>query len=196
MKQTQILTPCMAVLAILSGCAQKTRQEPAPEATADAAGKVLVAVYSKTGNTLEMAKQIRQFVGGDLFVIEPVDAYPEDYKATIEQAKKEIEAGFQPPLKNAVENLAQYDTIFIGTPNWWSTIAPPVATFLSSHDLAGKRIIPFATHGTGGLAKTVDAIKALCPDSTFLEAKGIAGNNIKNAADEVEAWLKTLGFVE
>ncbi|HOQ51880.1 MAG TPA: flavodoxin, partial [Candidatus Atribacteria bacterium] len=113
-------------------------------------GNILIAYYSRSGNTRKLAQLIHQKVGGTVHEIQPEIPYPASYNATVEQAKKEIQAGFRPPLKTKIEHIEAYDTIFLGSPNWWSTIAPPVATFLEENDLSGKTIIPFCTHGGGG----------------------------------------------
>ena len=109
-------------------------------------GKVLVAYFSHSGNTREVARQISEATGGDLFEIVPATPYPTEYRAVVDQGKKEIEAGVRPALKNPVGDLSQYDVIFVGSPCWWATIAPPVATFLTSYDFAGKTVVPFMTH--------------------------------------------------
>ena len=93
-------------------------------------GKVLVAYFSHSGNTREVARQISEATGGDLFEIVPATPYPTEYRAVVDQGKKEIEAGVRPALKNPVGDLSQYDVIFVGSPCWWATIAPPVATLL------------------------------------------------------------------
>ena len=92
-------------------------------------GKVLVAYFSHSGNTREVARQISEATGGDLFEIVPATPYPTEYRAVVDQGKKEIEAGVRPALKNPVGDLSQYDVIFVGSPCWWATIAPPVATW-------------------------------------------------------------------
>ncbi|NIV37833.1 MAG: flavodoxin, partial [Anaerolineae bacterium] len=94
--------------------------------------------YSPSGNTRRIADLIRQEVGGTVHEIEPEAPYPRSYDATVDQAKGEIQSGYKPPLKSDLDSAKAYDTIFVGSPNWWSTIAPPVATFLSQHDLSGK----------------------------------------------------------
>ncbi|MDL2297229.1 NAD(P)H-dependent oxidoreductase, partial [Bacteroidales bacterium OttesenSCG-928-E04] len=106
--------------------------------------KILVVYYSwsEGKNTETVARFIQKNTGGDIFEIIPVNDYPDDYQACVDQAKKEINEGFKPALKTKVENIESYDIIFIGTPNWWSTMAPPVATFLSEHNLKGKTVIP------------------------------------------------------
>lgn len=109
--------------------------------------KVLIAYYSLSGNTKDVAEAIRSKTGGDIFRIETVQSYPEEYRATTAQAKREINEGFRPELKGKIDNIAQYDIIFIGSPNWWGTIAPAVSSFLADYDLKGKTVIPFITHG-------------------------------------------------
>ena len=115
--------------------------------------KVLVAYFSHSGNTREVARQIGEATGGDLFEIVPATPYPAEYQAVVDQGKKEIAAGVRPALKNPVGDLSQYDVIFVGSPCWWATIAPPVATFLTSCDFAGKTVIPFMTHEGSGMGQ-------------------------------------------
>jgi len=156
--------------------------------------KALVVYYSRTGNTREIAKQIHKIVGGDIVEIQPVNPYPDDYNATTKQAKRELNSGFKPALKTRVENIGSYDFIFVGSPNWWSTIAAPVKTFLSEYDLSGKTIAPFITHGGGGMARCVDDIKILCKDSTVLEGLAVWGESQSAAQSEVSEWLRKLGM--
>ena len=158
--------------------------------------KFLIAYYSHSGNTREMANQIRKATGGDLFEIQPAKPYPEDYQTVVDQAKEEINSNYRPELKTKVENINSYDVIFIGSPNWWSTIAPPVAQFLSEYDLSGKTIVPFITHGGGGVAGTVTDIKALCPNSKFLDALALSGSSVKNSENKVTEWLRRLKIIE
>lgn len=112
-------------------------------------GKKILVVYfswSPTGNTRNMAEQIKETTGADIFEIVPVKAYPTDYTKCTEVAKEEINRNYKPAIKGKVANFEDYDIIFIGSPNWWSTIAPPVATFLTTYNLKGKTILPFMTH--------------------------------------------------
>jgi len=148
--------------------------------------KILVAYYSRSGTTKKAAEHIHAIAGGDIFEIKELDPYPQNYNAVIEQAKQEIAKGYQPALKGSMPNISEYDVIFVGSPNWWSTIAPPVSTFLSSADFTGKTIIPFITHGGGGLNRIINDIKKLAKDANVLN--GIDANNI----DNISAWLKTL----
>lgn len=154
--------------------------------------KILVVYYSKSGNTKEIANQIHTVVGGDIFEIQPMVDYPQEYSQLTKQAKKEISEGYKPALKNKVANIQDYNIIFVGSPCWWSTIAPPVASFLSEYDLSGKKIIPFMTHGGSGLGHSVEDIKKQLPDSTVVDGQEFRGNNVKNASNDVAQWLKGL----
>jgi flavodoxin len=155
--------------------------------------KTLVVYYSHTGNTREIAKQIQGATDADIFEIEPVNPYPSEYHETTEQAKKEINAGFKPEIKGGVDNIKDYDVVFVGSPCWWSTIAPPVATFLSTHDLSDKTIIPFMTHGGSGLGHSVSDITKLAPDAIVKAGRAFYGSSAKSAKDDVEKWLKDMG---
>ena len=155
---------------------------------------ILVVYFSRTGNTRKIANLIHQEVGGTIHELRPAKPYPEAYDAVVDQAGKEIQAGYKPALQSAVEHIASYDTIFVGSPNWWSTIAPPVATFLAEYDLAGKTIVPFCTHGGGGLARIGRDIARLCPQSTLLSALAINGSGAGNAQARVSAWLSEVGI--
>jgi len=151
--------------------------------------KILIAYFSHSGNTREIAKQIQKATGGDLFEIQPVDPYPNDYQAVVDQAKKEIKAGYKPALKAKAGDVCKYDVVFIGSPNWWSTIAPPVASFLASCDFTGKTVVPFITHGGGGMANCAKDVKKLCPKSDVLSGHSFNGGTVKDAQDEVSKWV-------
>lgn len=90
---------------------------------------ILIAYYSWAGNTKKIAGQIQNETNGTLFEIIPETPYPQDYNETVQQAKKEIADGFKPALKTKINDIDSYDLVFIGSPNWWSTNAPPVDTF-------------------------------------------------------------------
>lgn len=152
----------------------------------------LIAYYSWSGNTDKIAKIIRELVGGDIVEIVPETPYPSSYNATLEQAKKEIQANYKPPLKTKIDNIEDYEIIFVGSPNWWGTMAPPVATFLSQYDLSGKKIAPFISHGGGGKQKIVENIRKLCHNSKILKELVIYGSGGKGIEDEISEWLKEI----
>jgi len=147
--------------------------------------KVLIVYYSYSGNTRKVAHDIHRVVGGDVVEIEPLEPYPGSYNAVVEQAKQELQAGFLPRLKKNAGDVASYDTVFVGSPNWWHTIAPPVKTFLAGTDLSGKKIIPVVTHGGGGLGRSARDIAGLCPNSIIQESLAVYGADVKAA----QTWL-------
>lgn len=152
--------------------------------------RILIAYYSWGGNTKFAAEQIQKATGGTLFEIKSAKEYPKEYRACTIEAKKDIQAGLKPELTTKIDNIGQYDTIFIGSPNWWSTIAPPVASFASNYDFSGKTIIPFVTHGGGGLARCEQDLSKLCPKSTFLESGVFSGNGIQSYKKAIEEWVE------
>ena len=153
---------------------------------------ILVAYFSRSGNTRKIANLIQQEVGGTIHEIRPQDPYPSSYDAVVDQAKIEIRTGYRPPLQSTLYHIESYDTVFVGSPNWWNTIAPPVATFLSEYDLSGKTIVPFCTHGGGGLGRIGRDIAKLCPQSTVLSSFEIYGSGRGNAQAKVSAWLRNI----
>lgn len=156
--------------------------------------KVLVVYFSLTGNTKQIAEYIKETTNGDIFEIETVNAYPNEYRATTDQAKKEINEGYLPPIKTSIPNIKDYDVIFVGSPCWWSTIAPPVSTFLTEHDLSGKTVVPFSTHGGSGLARNASDTAKLTPNSKVLDGKAFRGNSTASSKQEVINWINGLNF--
>jgi len=151
--------------------------------------KILVTYFSHSGNTREIANQIHKSVGVDIFEIQSVKPYPHDYDAVVQQARQELDSGYQPALKTKMESIESYDLVFIGYPNWWSTVPAPVKTFLSEYDLSGKTIVPFCTHEGSGLGRSVTDISRLCPKSTVLDGVAIRGRDVKIAQNKIAEWL-------
>jgi len=147
--------------------------------------KVLIIYYSYSGNTRKVAREIHQVVGGDLVELEPVNPYPGNYNAVVEQARQELHTGLRPELKNRIGDVAPYATVFVGSPNWWHTIAPPVITFLSETDLSGKTIVPFITHGGGGSGRSTEEVAGLCPNANVFKSLPVFGADVKAA----QQWL-------
>lgn len=168
------------------------------QATAADNGKALIVYYSRTGNTSEIAKMIQARLNCDIMELQTVNPYPEEYRATTEQAKRELEQGYRPPLQNKISNLDDYGVVFVGSPCWWGTVAMPVFTFLDEYDLSGKTICPFMTHEGSGLGRSVEDIKRLCPGSTVMEGLAIRGGSATEATEamtgRVDAWLNKIGF--
>ncbi|MDD6209942.1 MAG: flavodoxin [Bacteroidales bacterium] len=158
--------------------------------------KVLVVYYSYSGNTRTVAEQIKKGTGGDIFEIQPVEAYPAEYKAVVDRAKREVDSGYRPALKTKVENIGEYDVVFVGSPCWWYTIAPPVASFLSAYDFSGKTIVPFMTHEGSRMGQSVEDIKMLCPGATVLDGLPVRGGDVNDAEGEVVKWLQKIGMTK
>ncbi len=154
--------------------------------------RILVAYYSwsESGNTKYFAEQIQKATGGKLVEVKPKTAYPKDYNACLAQAQKEIQGGIRPELANEPVDFKQYDVIFIGSPNWFGTIAPPAASFLASADLTGKTVIPFFTYGSGGMQNCErDAKKLAEKAAAVLPAKAIRGASVREADKEIADWI-------
>lgn len=156
--------------------------------------KVLVVYYSHTGNTEVIANKIKTLTNADSFRIEPVTEYTKDHKALVEQSRVEISDGFLPKIKDSVKNINDYDVVFIGSPVWFATIAPPVATFLSNHDLTGKTLIPFVTHEGSYMGRTAEDIAKLAPNATLLKGNAFRGKNVKETDKEINTWLQDLNL--
>jgi flavodoxin len=163
-------------------------------ATGTDKNKILVAYFSHSGNTQEIARQIHESIGGDIFEIVAVDPYPRDYDAVVAQARKELDEEYRPRLKTNVKNMEAYNVVFVGHPNWWGTMPMPVATFLSGYDFSGKTIAPFCTHEGSGLGRSVADIKGLCPQSTVTDGLAVRGGGVRKAQDEVSGWLRGIGM--
>ncbi|MDO5110995.1 MAG: flavodoxin [Clostridia bacterium] len=162
---------------------------PAQSTEAADAGKVLVAYFSKTGNTEAVANMIAAATGGTLFKVETVTPYPEDYNETVDIARNEQDNDARPALSTHVENMADYDVIYLGYPNWWGTMPQAMFTFLEEYDFSGKTIAPFCTHGGSALGRSEGDIAALVPDATLLPGFAVSGSRAAGAQADVEAWL-------
>ena len=147
------------------------------------------------GNVKLLADDIQSLTGGDLFAIQTERTYLKNYRTSTDEARAEQNKDERPALKNHVENIENYDVIYVGYPNWWGTVPMAVNTFLEEYDLTGKMIIPFSSHEGSGLGSSMSDIRQQCKDSEVLEGLAVRG---RNAADEgtkseVENWLKKIG---
>lgn len=158
-------------------------------------GQVLVAYFSRTGNTRVVARQIQRDRDALLFEIRPARPYPEDYYETVEQARKERDSGFMPPLDGRVTDLARFDTIFLGFPIWGMTAPPIIRSFLAAHDFKGKTLIPFITHGGYGVGSSLKVLGANAKGAR-LHNPGfvIEADQEKRALESVGNWLDKLPY--
>lgn len=149
-------------------------------------------VNLEKGHTAAAAEFIQKAVGGDLFEMETVKTYIEDHMKMIYEAKEELEQGVRPELKS-YPNLDEYDTIFLGFPNWWNTMPMPVFGFLEHYDWNGKRIIPFVTSGGGGFGKSIEDMKKICVGAEISENSGaFLGHEVETSEDEIATWAKRI----
>lgn len=155
--------------------------------------KPLVVYFSRSGNTRKIAEAIHKKVGGDIIEIETVEAYPEDYNATTKLAKQEQEQRARPAIKTKIPNLEEYGVIFLGYPNWWSSMPMPVFTFIEQGKLDGATIAPFMTHGGGGAGHSVDDLRKAVPHSKVLKPLVISGKAAANATADIITWIEGLG---
>ena len=171
--------------------------------------KIAVVYLSRTENTEAVAKLIQEKVGGNLLALEKQYPYPENYQEIVAQVDRENEEGYLPPLKTKIENLKDYDILFVGFPTWDMQMPPPMKSFLTENDLSGKTVIPFNTNAGFGVGQGFDQLRELCPDSKILkgfsveggyEKKGvllaIKGERKEKVEDQVITWLTSIGLLE
>lgn len=169
-----------------------SKEERAQPPLAPRGKQVLIAYYTRSGNARDVAQEIKQQFGGDLFEIQTRNAYPESYPDVVLQVKNEIQQGIKPELKNKVQDIRSYDVIFIGTPVWWGTLAPPVSSFLSAYDFSGKTVIPFCTYKTTGLGGIVGDVKTILPNANVLNGLAVKDGEVSQSKDAITAWLEGL----
>ena len=156
--------------------------------------KTLVAYFSATGTTARAAEKVAKITGGEPYAITPAQAYtPADLDWNNSQSRSSVEMNdpkSRPALKGKKGNIADYDVIFIGYPIWWNLAPRIINTFIESHDLKGKTIIPFATSGSSAITGSTAALKKSYPALNWKEGR------LLNRADEksMRAWLEKLGY--
>ncbi|WP_314723457.1 flavodoxin [Enterocloster bolteae] len=148
------------------------------------------------GNVAQMASWIQGEIGGDLFSIQVTEPYSSDYDECMERASEERADQKRPELTEKVDNMDSYDVVAIGYPNWWSGVPMPVLSFIEQNNLAGKKIILFCSHGTGGLARSVREITDELPSDCSVEKNvlGIYRADIPGGQPKVQQWLKEIGY--
>ena len=157
---------------------------------------ILVAYFSASAGkvTEKMAEKLAKAVDGDLFEIEPETLYTEaDLDWTNPKSRTSIEMkddpSFRPPIAKKLDNMDEYDTIFIGFPIWWFIAPTIINSFLESYDLAGKTIVPFASSGSSGMGNTNANLEASCPDSKLIEGKRFPSDA---SEDDFAKWVESL----
>lgn len=144
------------------------------------------------GNTEYIADIIVEQTGGDKFLIETQEKYPADYDALVDEQQDERNKNSRPALVSHIEDFDSYDVIYLGFPNWWYGMPMPLYTFLEEYDFSSKTIIPFNTSGGSGFSNSISEIENLCPNATVLEGYTINGNSVQNAREDIIEWINTV----
>ncbi len=148
------------------------------------------------GNVQQLAQWVSERTGGDLFSIQVTEPYSSDWDACLERANQERAEDARPELTASVEQLEQYDTVFLGYPNWWYGVPMALLSFLEENDLSDKQVYLFCSHGTGGLASSVEQIDEALPDSTALSENifDVYEEDAASSQQDILAWLEELGY--
>lgn len=186
-----------------------TDAAPSENEPASDGNNILVAYFSRAdenynvgtidkGNTQIVAEYIASEVGADSFHIETVTPYPADYDDCCDVAKQELADKARPEIQDGVENMEQYDIVFLGYPIWWGDMPMAVYTFLERYDWNGKTVIPFNTHEGSGQANTVATIKGICEGADVMSGFSVRGSVTQNdgasARTIVQNWLDSNNF--
>lgn len=148
------------------------------------------------GNTEYVAHIISEATGGDLFAIKTERTYPTPHKALIDAAKVEAEAKQHPRLTTHIDNLKDYDIIFVGYPNWWYDMPMAIYSFFDEYDFTGKTVIPFVTHGGSRFSQSVETITEMEKGAKVVEGPSVSARSVPEAKQNIEQWLKKQGLVK
>lgn len=140
------------------------------------------------GNTEIVAEAISKITGADLFKVEPVNDYPYNYKECCDVAKEELDANARPKLKRQIDDINDYDIIYIGGPVWWGHYPCPMFTMLENLDFNGKIVKPFSTHEGSGLGSIMQDVSKLCKGAQIKDGLAIRGSNANDAEEQLESW--------
>lgn len=213
----------VVVLALsLSACGNsnngsgESSSPPQSQAASTGDGKILIAYFTAAENSgvdavasasyttingqavgrlRAVADMIQENIGGDLFSIQTSVVYPTDGGELIEYAAQEQDENARPELTSHIENLEQYDTVFIGYPNWWADLPMAVYSFFDEYDFSGKTIVPFNVHNGSRFSRTIQTIQQLEPDATVIEdGFTVSEQSVADASGDVADWLDRLGY--
>lgn len=184
-RRTLLAAPVLLSLGTATAaCAQGTGGHPE-------GSKTLVAFFSRSGNTRVIADTVRRILGAALFEIRAARPYPEDYEETVRQAQQERDRGYEPPLQARVPDVRTYETIFLGFPIWGETAPPVIRSFLGAHDLSGKTIRPFITHGGYGLGNSLAVLRDHAPNARIEAPFSMEADQERRTLNQVRDWLGT-----
>ncbi len=157
-------------------------------------GKMLIAYFSWSGNTQGVGEEIQRQTGADLFEIQPIPAYSNDYNTVLMEAQRDQHEQARPAITNSPQSIDEYDVILLGYPNWWASIPMPIATFLESYDFSGKTILPFCSHGGGRFGQSLTAIAKLAPKAVIAPGLSVHYSGGSGLPNDVRSWLESQGI--
>ena len=164
-----------------------TQAASLPAALAHGDGNhALVVYFSRTGTTERAARRSQELTGADLVEIEAAESYPSSYSAALSRAERELDQNARPAVTTAIEDMAQYDVVYVGYPIWYGYAPRPVLTFLETYDWSGKTVVPFCTSGSSGISASLGEIRESCPGAYVTEGRRV------NDVDSIEAWLNVI----
>ena len=166
--------------------------------------KILIVYYSRKGenycggglknlpkgNTEIAAEFIQKAVGGDLFEVDTVKSYSDSYTKCTEEAKEELHNNARPQLRELLTSIDEYDTVFVGYPNWWGTMPMAMFTFLEHYDFGGKTIIPFCTNEGSGMGSSQRDLKKVCGSAQIKTGLAIRGSETAKSESKISDWAK------
>ena len=187
MKKISLIVCAVAAIFMTACAQQKQKTEQKQEMK-----KTLVAYFSASGITRNAAQQLAEVADADIYEIQPEVAYTDtDLDWRDKQSRSSVEMAdltSRPAIKGKVDNIADYDVVFIGFPIWWYTAPTIINTFIEANDLKGKTVIPFATSGGSTIDKSAEDLKKAYPDLNWKEGKLLNGVS----REDMEAWVKGL----
>lgn len=153
----------------------------------------LIVSYSYSGNTHRIAQELQALTGADWCEVHPWQLYPTAFPQLLRQVKREVRSGYRPRLLPGARPARPYSVIFVGTPNWCSTVAPPIASWLCKNDLSGKTVFPFYSHCGGAAGDFQKEILRLCPKADVREPLGVIDDGDSRLPEILSQWLQQIG---
>lgn len=169
--------------------------------------KILIVYFSRTGynypnqwldigHTARMAGFISDLTGGDRFELVPEVPYPDNYQETVAIAREELDNNIRPKFKGSIDDIDDYNIVFVGGPVWHGCMPMIIRTFYDTYDLSGKTIVPFSTHAGSGLGDCERLVRSYYPEGNILSGLAVQGTNSANSKSDVEKWLKSIGIIK
>lgn len=151
----------------------------------------LVAYLSRSGNTRVIAGQLKRTFSADIFEIRTATPWPEDYEEMVAWASRMRTSATPPPLAESVSEIGKYDVVFLGSPIWGEALPAPVRTFLTTHNLSGKTLVPFFTYGCCGAGSAPETIAKLAPRAKIMEPFSLKCDQERDTMNSVNDWLRS-----